>query len=112
MLYKGHDERKHNKSVTISIFQVVGIASQQPPKPCMNGKNPRGLRSAVRLVLYGNPNLTRQNAGTRVSRSLLPGLDGVAILACDDLDALCADHVVGFHLERRILDDEGPHVVA
>jgi hypothetical protein len=39
----------------------------------------------------------------RVAGSLLPGLDGVAVLARNDLDAMCAAHVIGLHLEHRVL---------
>ena len=44
--------------------------------------------------------------------SLLPRLDGVAVLAGNDLDLRRGHHLVRLHLERRILDDERPHVVA
>ena len=42
---------------------------------------------------------------------LLPCLDGVAVLARDDLDLGRRDYLVRLHLERRVLDDERPHVV-
>ena len=44
--------------------------------------------------------------------SLLPRLNGIAILAGNDFDFRCSDHVVRLHLERRVLHDERPHVVA
>ena len=43
---------------------------------------------------------------------LLPGLDGVAVLAGDDLDFRRGDELVRLHLERRAFDDERPYVVA
>ena len=43
---------------------------------------------------------------------LLPRLDGVAVLARDDLDLGRRDHLVRLHLEGGVLDDERPDVVA
>ena len=42
----------------------------------------------------------------------LPGLYCVSILACNDFDAWCADHIVGLHLEGRIFNDKSPNVIA
>ena len=43
---------------------------------------------------------------------LLPGLDGVAVLAGDDLDFRRGDELVRLHLEGSVLHDESPDVVA
>ena len=53
--------------------------------------------------------LSPQQGG--IYASLLPCLDGVAVLACDDLDFRRGDDLVRLHLERRVLDDERPYVV-
>lgn len=44
--------------------------------------------------------------------SLLPRFDCVTVSARDNLNLGTADHLVGLHLERRVRDNEGPHVIA
>ena len=41
----------------------------------------------------------------------LGGFDSLAVLASDDLNLLGLNHLVGLHLERRVLDYERPDVV-
>ena len=41
----------------------------------------------------------------------LAGLDGVSVLAGNNLDFGGRDHLVGFHLEGSRLDDKGPYVI-
>ena len=45
-------------------------------------------------------------------RLLLPRLDGIPVLARHDLDLGRGDDFVRLHLERRVLHDERPRVVA
>ena len=42
---------------------------------------------------------------------LLPRLNGVAVLARDDLDLGRRYYLVRLHLERRLFDDESPYVI-
>lgn len=43
---------------------------------------------------------------------LSPALNRVSVLACDDFDTRRGHQVARLHLERRVFDDERPHVVA
>ena len=43
---------------------------------------------------------------------LLASFDSVPILARNNLDPRRSDHLIRLHLERRILHDKGPHVIA
>ena len=73
-------------------------------------------REAVERVKGGGRQATageRASPARRAAGSLLlPGLDGVAVLTCDNLDLRRLNHFVGFHFEGGILDDERPDVVA
>ena len=50
-------------------------------------------------------------ARRNIHRLFLAWLDGLAVLASDDLNLLSLDHLVGLHLERGVLDDERPDIV-
>jgi len=47
-----------------------------------------------------------------MTTSLFARLNGVSILARDDLDLGRRDHFIRLHLERGILHNEGPYIVA
>jgi len=50
--------------------------------------------------------------GTTLLKLLLRSLDRLPILTRDNLDLLRFDHLVGFHFETWIFNDERPDVVA
>jgi hypothetical protein len=67
---------------------------------------------AVRKSRIPNLNIQQSfNEGHNPPSSLLPCLDGIPILACDDLYPRCTNLVVAFHFETWILHYERPHVV-
>jgi hypothetical protein len=43
--------------------------------------------------------------------SFLPCLNSISILACNDLDSRSIHYFVRLHLERRVLNDERPHII-
>lgn len=48
----------------------------------------------------------------RAGSSLLAGFNGVSILTCDYLDLRGSDQFILLHLERRVLHNECPYIVA
>ena len=69
------------------------------------------------MVIQRKSDIIQPNFNKRTKRPwsvatlFLAGLDGVAVLTCDNFDLLCRDHFVGFHFEGGVLDDERPDVV-
>ena len=53
-----------------------------------------------------------KNLKPSAKRSLLPSVDSIAVLARDYFDLLCRHHLIGLHLERSVLHDERPDIVA
>lgn len=85
------------------------------------GGGGRGQKVAARKRLVRQPRATQRHMYTHAvlyktlhvsTLRLFARLDGVPILARNNLYAGRRHHLVGLHLERRVLDDERPHVVA
>lgn len=54
---------------------------------------------------------TKTDQTSSTPDSFLP-FRSIRILARNNLDFLCGDHFIVLHLERRVLDNECPDVVA
>lgn len=53
----------------------------------------------------------KDHGSYRQQRLFLAGFNGITILASNNFYPARANHLVRLHLERRVSDDEGPHIV-